>query len=65
MLRYVTLNHLVSLLALVLSVASYLVMRRYHFPDKVCVGGAILCILVVGIFWSCVLLGTEDDDEEE
>jgi len=63
--RYFTINHIVALLALVLSIASYLVMRRYHFPDKVCVGGAILAILVVGIFWSCVLLGTEEDEDEE
>ncbi len=63
--RYFTLNHVVALLALVLSIASYLVMRRYHFPDKVCVGGGILCILIVGIFWSCTLLGTEDDEDEE
>ncbi len=62
--RNLTINHLVALLALVLSIASYLMMRRFHFPDKVCVGGAILCILVVAIFWSCVLLGTEEDDEE-
>ena len=62
--RNLTVNHLVALLALVLSIASYLLLHRYHFPEKVCVGGAILSILVVSIFWSCVLLGTEEDDEE-
>ncbi|MBN8661896.1 MAG: hypothetical protein LCH63_00155 [Candidatus Melainabacteria bacterium] len=64
MFRNLSVNHLVALLAFVLALASFLVLRRYHFPDKVCVGGAILSILAVGIFWSCVLLGTDDDEEE-
>ncbi|MBC7999157.1 MAG: hypothetical protein IAF58_14505 [Leptolyngbya sp.] len=58
-----TINHMVALLALVLSAAVYLMMRRYGLPDKICWGAAILCILVVSIFWTCVLLGADDDED--
>lgn len=54
---------MVALLALVLSAAVYLMMRRYGLPDKICWGAAILCILVVSIFWTCVLLGADDDED--
>ncbi|CAN5501280.1 hypothetical protein BH11CYA1_BH11CYA1_33410 [soil metagenome] len=64
MLRSFSLNHVVALLAFVLSVASYLMLRRYGAPDKVCVGAAILSLLVVSIFWSSVLLGTDDDEDD-
>jgi hypothetical protein len=63
MLRNIGINHLVALLGIVLAVCSYLALKRYGAPDKVCVGGSILCILVVSIFWSCVLLGADDDEE--
>ncbi len=29
-----------------------------------CMGAAILSVLVVGIFWSAVQLGADDEDEE-
>ncbi|MBS1989361.1 MAG: hypothetical protein JSS86_05625 [Cyanobacteria bacterium SZAS LIN-2] len=63
MLRNLGINHLVALLGFILSVCSYLALKRYGAPDKVCVGAAILCILVVSIFWSCVLLGADDDED--
>jgi hypothetical protein len=63
MLRRFSLNHVVALLALVLSIASYLMLHRYGAPEKVCVGAAILSLLVVSIFWSSVLLGTDDDED--
>jgi hypothetical protein len=56
-------NQIVAVLALCLAISSYLVLKRYGFPDKVCIGGAILSILVVAIFWSAVLLGAHDDDD--
>ncbi|MBS1957760.1 MAG: hypothetical protein JST89_26480 [Cyanobacteria bacterium SZAS-4] len=59
----ITVNHMVAVLALILSASCYLMMKRYGLPDKVCVGSAILSILVVSIFWTSVLLGAEDDDE--
>ena len=63
MLRNIGINHLVALLGFVLATCSYLALKRYGAPDKVCVGGAILCILVVAIFWSSVLLGADDDED--
>ncbi len=57
-------NHIVAVLALCLAIASFLVLRRYGFPDKICVGAAFLSILVVAMFWSSVLLGADDEDED-
>ena len=57
------LNKIVSILALCLGLSTFLVLRRYGFTDKVCIGAGILCILAVAIFWSCVMLGAEDEDE--
>ena len=54
---------MVAVLGLVLSMTSYLFLKRYGIPDKVCVGAAILALLVVAIFWSTVLLGADDDEE--
>jgi hypothetical protein len=62
-LRNFGINHVVALLGLVLAVCSYMALHKYGTPEKVCVGAAILCILVVAIFWSCVLLGADDDEE--
>jgi 4-hydroxybenzoate polyprenyltransferase len=58
-----TLNHVVAVLGAVLSLAVYLLMRRYSVPEKLCVGTAILSALVISIFWTSVLLGTQDDDD--
>jgi asparagine N-glycosylation enzyme membrane subunit Stt3 len=63
MLRNLGINHLVALLGLVLAICSYLALHRYGTPEKVCIGAAILCILVVAIFWSSVLLGADDDED--
>ncbi len=59
-----TVNHVVSLLGLVLALSSYLVLKKFGVPDKICVGAGILSLLVVAIFWSCVLLGTSEDDDD-
>lgn len=56
-------NHIVAILALCLALSSYLVLRRYGYPDKICIGAGILCILAVAIFWSCVMLGADDDED--
>lgn len=64
MLRSFSLNHVVALLGLVLSLSSYLMLHRYGVPEKICVGGGILALLVVAIFWSSVLLGTDDDEDD-
>jgi len=61
--RNFTINHMVAVLGLVLSMTSYLFLKRYGIPDNVCVGAAILALLVVAIFWSTVLLGADDDEE--
>jgi multisubunit Na+/H+ antiporter MnhF subunit len=58
-----SINHVVAVLGAVLSLAVYLVMRRYSVPDRLCLGAAILSALVVSIFWTSVLLGTSEDDE--
>lgn len=55
---------MVALLGLVLSLSSYLMLHRYGVPEKICVGGGILALLVVSIFWSSVLLGTDDDEDD-
>lgn len=56
-------NHLIALLALVLAIAVFLVLKRYGLPDKICWGASILSILVVSIFWTSVLLGADDEDD--
>lgn len=61
---FITLNHMVATLSVCLALSSYLVLRRYGFPDKICIGASILCILLVAIFWTSVLLGTGDDDDD-
>lgn len=58
------LNHMVAVLGLCLALSSYLVMHRFGFPEKVCVGAGFLSVLVVAIFWSCVIL-TDDEDEDD
>ncbi|HEY9714154.1 MAG TPA: hypothetical protein V6C72_11840 [Chroococcales cyanobacterium] len=62
--RPFTLNHVIAVLGAVLAISSYCVLKEYGVPDRICIGGGILSALVVSIFWSCVLLGTEEDDEE-
>lgn len=57
-------NHMVAVLGLCLALSSYLVLHRYGFPEKICIGAGFLSILVVAIFWSCVLLGADDDEDD-
>ena len=61
----INLNHMVATLAVCLALSSYLVLKRYGFPEKIAIGSSILCILLVAIFWTCVLLGTGDDDDDD
>ena len=58
-----SINRIVAALGLVLALGSFIVLKHYGLPDKICVGAGVLSALVVAIFWSCVMLGTEDDDE--
>jgi len=60
----ISIHHVVALLGLVLAVSSYMALKHYGVPDKICVGAGVLAALVVAIFWSCTMLGTEEDDEE-
>ncbi len=60
----VSVHQIVALLGLVLAVSVYAVLDRFGVPYKICLGAAILSILVVGIFWSTVQLGADDEDEE-
>lgn len=55
---------MVAVLGLCLALSSYLVLHRYGFPEKICIGAGFLSILVVAIFWSCVLLGADDDEDD-
>ncbi|HEY9677380.1 MAG TPA: hypothetical protein V6C76_05200 [Drouetiella sp.] len=59
----ISISHVVAVLGAVLALSSYMVLKQYGAPDKICVGGGILSALVVAIFWSCVLLGAEDEDD--
>jgi multisubunit Na+/H+ antiporter MnhF subunit len=58
-----SINHVVAFLGLVLALSVYLVMKRFSVPDKLAVGAAILSALVVSIFWTSVMLGTDEDEE--
>jgi hypothetical protein len=55
---------MVAILGLCLALSTYLVVKRFGFPDKLAIGAAFMCVLVVAIFWSCVLL-TDDEDEDD
>jgi hypothetical protein len=63
--RDLNLNHLVAVLALVLAVSAYLATRKLQFPDKICMGAALLALLMVATFWTAVQinLGNEDEDD--
>ncbi len=60
----VTVNHAVAIMALLLGMAVFSVLSKYGVPSKIVWGSAILSILVVSIFWSCVNLGSDDEDED-
>jgi hypothetical protein len=60
----IRINHMVAILGLCLALSTYLVVKRFGFPDKLAIGAGFMCVLVVAIFWSCVLL-TDDEDEDE
>ena len=61
--RSIGINQVVAVLGAVLALSSYMVLKQIGVPDKICIGGGILSALVVAIFWSCVLLGTSDDED--
>lgn len=56
-------NHAVFILGILLAVSVYVLMTKYGIPSKIAWGSAILCILVVAIFWSAVNLNLDDDDD--
>jgi hypothetical protein len=60
----VTIHQIVALLGLMLSLAVYAALHKFGVPEKICWGAALLSVFVVGIFWSAVNLGAEDEDEE-
>ena len=62
--KSITIHQIVALLGLVLAISVYAVLNRFGVPSRICLGAAILSILVVGIFWSAVQLGADDEDEE-
>lgn len=62
--RSITIHQIVALLGLVLAISVYAVLNRFGIPNRICMGAAILSVLVVGIFWSAVQLGADDEDEE-
>lgn len=57
-------NHVVFVLAILLALSVYVLMTKYGIPSKIAWGSAILCILVVSIFWTAVTLNLDDDDED-
>ena len=59
----ITLNHIVTVLGLVLSLSVFVLLGKFGVPDRIRWGMAILCILVTAIFWSAVQLGADDEDD--
>lgn len=57
-------NHVVAILAICLALSSFLALRRYGFPLKVCFGAGVLSVLVVAMFWTAIALtgGPDEDD---
>lgn len=58
-----TLNHAVAVLGLLLGLSMYVLMTRFHIPERIAWGSAILSILVVSIFWTSINLADEDEDD--
>ncbi len=58
----ITLNQVVAFMGLVLSLSLFTLMTKYGVPEKIAFGSAILCIIVVAIFWTCINLGDDDED---
>jgi hypothetical protein len=63
--RELNLNHLVAFLALILAISVYLGLRKLQFPDKICLGAALLAILAVATFWTAVQINLGNEDEED
>ncbi len=57
-------NHVVFVLAILLALSVFVLMTKYGIPSKIAWGSAILCILVVSIFWTAVTINLDDDDED-
>ncbi len=57
-------NHAVVVLGLVLAWAVYAMFTKFGLPQRIALGGGILSILVVAIFWSAIGLGIDDDEED-
>lgn len=58
-----TLNHCVGILGLLLGMSMYVMAVRFHIPERIAWGSAILSILVVAIFWTAINLAEEDEDD--
>lgn len=58
-----TLNHAVGILGLLLGLSMYVLATRFHIPERIAWGSAILSILVVAIFWTAINLAEEDEDD--
>ena len=56
-------NRLVAFMGLILGMTSYVALHSCHFPEKICVGSIFLSVLVVAVFWSAIMIGTEDDED--
>lgn len=60
----ITIHQIVALLGIALAISVYSLLSKFGVPYKISLGAAILSVLVVGIFWSAVQLGADDEDEE-
>lgn len=60
----ITSNQVVAVCGLLLSVTVFTMLNKYGVPSRICWGAAILSILVVAIFWSTAMLGTDDEEQE-
>ena len=57
-------NHMVAMLGVCLALSTSLCLKRFGFPDKLAIGAGFLCVLVVAMFWSCVLLSDDEDEDD-
>ena len=60
---YIKPNHIIAVLGLILALSVHLMLSELGVPAKIAWGASILSVLVVAMFWSCVVLGAEDEDD--
>ncbi len=61
----ITIHKVVAILGLSLALAVYLLLNKIGYPQQLCINGATLAILVVAIFWSAVILGSDEGEDDE